>query len=69
MSYGCPKCLYSRGGPTGLKLATQTVTATIQPPQYQINVSSQKQLLAKTLDLNAIGVATVSMQKPRLRAQ
>jgi bifunctional enzyme CysN/CysC len=52
------------GRPYWLKLATQTVTATIQAPKYQINVNSQEHLLAKTLDLNAIGVATVSTQKP-----
>jgi len=47
-----------------LKLATRTVTATVQAPKYQIDVNSQEHLLAKTLDLNAIGVATVSTQKP-----
>ena len=47
-----------------LKLATQTVTATVQPPKYQVNVNTMEHLAAKTLDLNAIGVANVSTDKP-----
>ena len=52
------------GRPYWLKLATQTVTATVQAPKYQINVNSQEHLSAKTLELNAIGVVTVSAQRP-----
>ncbi|MEE4153017.1 MAG: sulfate adenylyltransferase subunit CysN [Erythrobacter sp.] len=40
-----------------LKLATQTVTATIQEPKHEIDVNSLEHLAAKTLGLNAIGVA------------
>jgi bifunctional enzyme CysN/CysC len=40
-----------------LKLGTQTVSATIQQPKYVVNVNTLEQLAAKTLDLNAIGVA------------
>ncbi len=47
-----------------LKLATQTVTAQIQPPKYEINVNTLEHLAAKTLELNAIGVATVSTDRP-----
>jgi bifunctional enzyme CysN/CysC len=47
-----------------LKLATQTATATVQPPKYQINVNTMEHLAAKTLELNAIGVATISTDKP-----
>ncbi|MDB5736603.1 MAG: adenylyltransferase, partial [Sphingomonas bacterium] len=47
-----------------LKLGTQTVTATIQPPKYQINVNTMEQLAAKTLELNAIGVANLATDKP-----
>ena len=47
-----------------LKLATQTVSATIQPPKYEINVNTLEQLAAKTLELNAIGVAELSTDKP-----
>ncbi|WBO22559.1 sulfate adenylyltransferase subunit CysN [Sphingomonas abietis] len=47
-----------------LKLATQTVTAQVQAPKYQINVNSMEKLAAKTLELNAIGVANLSTDKP-----
>ena len=47
-----------------LKLATQTVTATIAHPKYQLNVNTLEQLAAKTLDLNAIGVADVTTNRP-----
>jgi bifunctional enzyme CysN/CysC len=47
-----------------LKLATQTLTATVQAPKYQINVNTLEHLAAKTLELNAIGVATLSTDKP-----
>ena len=40
-----------------LKMGTQMVTATIQPPKYEIDVNSLEHLAAKTLGLNAIGVA------------
>ncbi|WP_298669307.1 sulfate adenylyltransferase subunit CysN [uncultured Sphingomonas sp.] len=47
-----------------LKLATQTVSATVQAPKYQINVNTLEHLAAKTLDLNAIGVANLSTDRP-----
>ncbi|MFA9199783.1 MAG: sulfate adenylyltransferase subunit CysN [Cypionkella sp.] len=47
-----------------LKLATQTVTATVQPPKYQINVNTLEHLAAKTLELNAIGVANLATDRP-----
>jgi bifunctional enzyme CysN/CysC len=47
-----------------LKLATQTLTATVQAPKYQINVNTLEHLAAKTLELNAIGVATLSTDRP-----
>ena len=47
-----------------LKLGTQTVNATLQPPKYQVNVNTMEQLAAKTLELNAIGVATLATDKP-----
>ena len=52
------------GRPYWLKLATQTVTATVQQPKYQINVNSMERLAAKTLELNAIGVANLSTDRP-----
>jgi bifunctional enzyme CysN/CysC len=47
-----------------LKLATQTVTATVQQPKYQVEVNTLEHLAAKTLDLNDIGVAEVFTDKP-----
>ncbi|MFZ1742575.1 MAG: sulfate adenylyltransferase subunit CysN [Pontixanthobacter sp.] len=47
-----------------LKLATQTVSATISEPKYEINVNTMEHLAAKTLDLNAIGVAEITTDKP-----
>jgi bifunctional enzyme CysN/CysC len=47
-----------------LKLATQTVSATIQQPKYEINVNTMEHLAAKTLELNGIGVAELTTDKP-----
>jgi bifunctional enzyme CysN/CysC len=47
-----------------LKLGTQMVTATIQEPKYQVNVNTMEHLAAKTLELNAIGVANFSTDRP-----
>ncbi|HEU5285593.1 MAG TPA: sulfate adenylyltransferase subunit CysN [Sphingomicrobium sp.] len=46
-----------------LKLGTQTVTATVQHPKYEINVNSLEHLAAPTLSLNAIGVAEVATDR------
>ena len=51
------------GRPYWLKIGTQTVTATIQQPKYQVNVNTMEHLAAKTLDLNAIGLANLSTDK------
>ena len=51
------------GRPYWLKVGTQTVTATVQHPKYQVNVNTMEHLAAKTLDLNAIGVANLSTDK------
>jgi bifunctional enzyme CysN/CysC len=47
-----------------LKLATQTATATVAHPKHQLNVNTLEELAAKTLDLNAIGVAEVTTDRP-----
>jgi bifunctional enzyme CysN/CysC len=47
-----------------LKLATQTVSATVHQPKYVINVNTMEHLAAKTLDLNAIGVAEIATDRP-----
>jgi bifunctional enzyme CysN/CysC len=47
-----------------LKLGTQTVSATVHAPKYEVNVNTMEHLAAKTLELNAIGVAEVTTDKP-----
>jgi bifunctional enzyme CysN/CysC len=47
-----------------LKLGTQTATATVAHPKYQLNVNTLDELAAKTLELNAIGVADVTTDRP-----
>jgi bifunctional enzyme CysN/CysC len=46
-----------------LKLGTQTVSATVQEPKYQINVNTMEHLAARTLELNAIGVAEITTDR------
>ncbi len=47
-----------------LKLGTQMVSATVQQPKYIVNVNTMEHLAAKTLELNAIGVAEIATDKP-----
>ncbi|WP_066583667.1 sulfate adenylyltransferase subunit CysN [Sphingomonas pruni] len=47
-----------------LKLGTQTVSAKVHQPKYQVNVNTLEQIAVKTLDLNAIGVANLVTDKP-----
>jgi bifunctional enzyme CysN/CysC len=47
-----------------MKLGTQMVSATVQAPKYTVNVNSMEHMAAKTLELNAIGVAELSTDKP-----
>ena len=47
-----------------LKLSTQTVSVTVQQPKYTVNVNTMEHLAAKTLELNAIGVAELATDKP-----
>jgi bifunctional enzyme CysN/CysC len=46
-----------------LKLGTQSVTATIQHPKYEVNVNTLEHLAAPTLHLNSIGVAQVTTDR------
>jgi bifunctional enzyme CysN/CysC len=46
-----------------LKLGTQTVTAMVQEPKYEINVNTLEHLAAKTLQLNSIGVAELATDR------
>jgi bifunctional enzyme CysN/CysC len=52
------------GRPYWLKLATQTVSATVYPPKYEINVNTLEHLAAKTLSVNAIGVCNLATDQP-----
>ena len=47
-----------------LKLAAQTVSATLQPPKHRVDINSLHELAAKTLALNEIGVAQFSTDRP-----
>ena len=47
-----------------LKLGTQTVSVTVQQPKYAISVNTMERVAAKTLDLNAIGVAEIITDRP-----
>ena len=46
-----------------LKLGTQLVSATVREPKYQVNVNTMEHLAARTLDLNAIGVAELQTDR------
>ncbi len=47
-----------------LKLGTQTVSASVAAPKYQVDVNTMTHLAAKTLALNAIGVVTLTAERP-----
>ena len=47
-----------------LKMATQTVAATVAAPRHVVDVNSQTRHPAATLDLNDIGVAEVRTDRP-----
>jgi len=46
-----------------LKIGTQTVTAMVQHPKYEINVNTLEHLAAQTLSLNGIGVAELATDR------
>ncbi|MFC3630280.1 sulfate adenylyltransferase subunit CysN [Paracoccus angustae] len=52
------------GRPYLLKIGTQTVSATITEPKYEVNVNTMEHLASKTLGLNAIGVVNISTDRP-----
>ncbi len=51
------------GRPYLLKIGTKTVTATITDIKYQVNVNTLEHMAAKTLELNAIGVCNLSLDR------
>ena len=46
-----------------LKIGAQTISATVAQPKYQVNVNTMEHTAAKTLELNAIGVANITMDR------
>ncbi|MDV7271569.1 sulfate adenylyltransferase subunit CysN [Thioclava sp. A2] len=52
------------GRPYLLKIGTQTVTATVTEPKYEVNVNTLEHSASKTLGLNAIGVVNISTDRP-----
>jgi bifunctional enzyme CysN/CysC len=46
-----------------LKLGTRTVGATLSPPKYRVNVNSLEHIATKTLELNEIGVCTLTLDR------
>jgi bifunctional enzyme CysN/CysC len=52
------------GRPYWLKIGAQSVTASVGQPKYQVNVNTLEHLAARTLELNAIGVVNLSLDRP-----
>ena len=52
------------GRPYWLKIGGTTCGASITEPKYQINVNTHEHLAAKTLELNAIGVVNIALDRP-----
>lgn len=46
-----------------LKIGTQTATAVVHEPKFEINVNTLERLAAKTLGLNGIGVAEIATDR------
>jgi bifunctional enzyme CysN/CysC len=51
------------GRPYLLKMGTQTMTATVTEPKYEVNVNTLEHLASQTLALNAIGVVNISTDR------
>ena len=47
-----------------LKIGTQTVTATVAPLKYKVNVNTLEHVAAKKLELNDIGVCGIELGQP-----
>ncbi|MFT3759249.1 sulfate adenylyltransferase subunit CysN [Thauera sp.] len=52
------------GRPYLLKIGAKTVTATVTDIKYQVNVNTLEHIAAKKLELNAIGVCNLSLDRP-----
>ncbi len=46
-----------------LKLGARTVSATVNEPKYKLNVNTMEHLAARTLELNEIGICTISLDR------
>ena len=46
-----------------MKIAAKTVTATVNAPKHRIDINSLKERPAKTLELNEVGVCTLSLDQ------
>ncbi|MDP3612186.1 MAG: adenylyl-sulfate kinase, partial [Rubrivivax sp.] len=53
-----------RGRSYLMKIGSKTVTATVLPLKYKINVNTLERLAAETLELNEIGVAELELDRP-----
>ena len=51
------------GRPYLLKIGTQTVTASVTEPKYEVNVNTLEHLASRTLKLNAIGVVNIATDR------
>jgi bifunctional enzyme CysN/CysC len=51
------------GRPYLLKIGTQTVTATVTEPKYEVNINTLEHIASRTLGLNAIGVCNLSIDR------
>ncbi|MET0165771.1 MAG: sulfate adenylyltransferase subunit CysN, partial [Vicinamibacterales bacterium] len=47
-----------------MKIGTQTVSATVAPLKYRVNVDTLERLAAKKLELNDIGVCALELSRP-----
>ncbi|MGE0594462.1 MAG: sulfate adenylyltransferase subunit CysN [Vicinamibacterales bacterium] len=47
-----------------MKIGTRTVTATVSPLKYKVNVNTLEHVAAKTLELNDIGVCGLELSQP-----
>jgi bifunctional enzyme CysN/CysC len=47
-----------------MKIGTQTVTATVAPIKYKVNVNTLEHVAARTLELNDIGVCSLELDRP-----
>lgn len=52
------------GRPYLIKLGTQTASVTVTDIKYQVSVNTLEHVAAKQLDLNAIGVCNLSLDRP-----